>query len=249
MVTRPFDPVAELQNAFQALIKNWILAVPTGLAALVATAFFVFVVAASLASFMGAGALGGFHPGAAGALLGVGGLTMVIGDLIIALLFILAHATVMGGAENVWHGQPADLSAGLSKAFSRLPTLIGLFLIAIVAAFVCSLLVVALGLGLLLGLLLLFFWMYALPAIVISNQGAWESLGTSYRLVRANFGPSITAFLGIIVAVIIGQIIVWLFHAIPPLAVVVALIVGGFTYAYAALVSVRFYDLLRGSSS
>lgn len=249
MVTRPFDPMAELQNAFQALMKNWILAVPTGLAALIATAFFVFVIAASMASLVGAGAVGGFHPAGAAALAGVGGLTFALGGIIIVLLFLVAHATVMGSAENVWHGQPADLSGGLSKAFSKLPQLFVLFLIAIVVSLICGLLVLALGLGILLALVLGFFWMYTLPAIVIGNQSAFEALGTSYRLVRANLGASITAFLGIIVVTIIGEIIIQLFRFVPALAIVAAFIIGGLTYAYAALVAVRFYDLLRGSST
>ncbi len=245
MVTRQIDAMAELQNAFQALTKNWILAVPTGVAALVATAFFVFVIAATIASIAGAGMLGGFHPGTAAALAGAGGATFFLGGIIIVLLFLLAHATVMGAAENVWRGQPADLAGGMQKAIRRLPALVVLFLIGIVVGIVCGVLVLALGLGIILALLLGFFWMYAIPAIVIGNQGALEALGTSYRLVRSNVGASLTAFLGIIVVTIIGEIIIRLFHFIAPLSIVVAFIVGGLTYAYAALVAVRFYDLLR----
>ena len=247
MASRPFDPMKELQNAFQVLTKNWILALPTGIGALVSTAFFVFIVAATIASIAGAGIVAGFHRHAAVAIAGIGGLIFVLGGLVIALLFMLAHATVMGAAENVWNGQPADLSAGLATAMSRLPALSGLFLVAIVAAIICGVLVIALGLGLVLALALGFFWMYALPAIIVGNQGTLEALGTSYRLVRANLGPSLTAFFGIFIVTIIGEIVIRLFHFVPPLVVVAAFFVGGLTYAYAALVAVRFYDLLRGA--
>ncbi len=154
----------------------------------------------------------------------------------------------MGAAENVWNGQPADVGAGLAKALSRLPALIGLFFVAIFAGAICLVLPLALGFGFVLALALGFFWMYALPAVIVGNQGALEALGTSFRLVRANVGPSLTAFLGIIVANIIGEIIIRLFHFVPPLVVVVAFFVGGLTYAYTAIVAVRFYDLLRGAT-
>ena len=248
MASRPFDPIAELQTAFKVLTKNWVLAVPTGVAALAATVFFVFMVAATIASIVGAGALAGFHPPAAAALAGVGGVTFLVGGIIIVLLIMLSHATVMGAAENVWHGQPADVGAGLAKALSKLPSLIGLFLVAIISGAVCLVLVIALGLGLVLALALGLFWMYALPAVIVGNQGALEALGTSFRLVRANIGPSLIAFVGIFVANIVGEIIIRLFHFVPPLVVVVAFIVGGLTYAYTAIVAVRFYDLLRGAA-
>ncbi len=96
MASRPFDPMAELQTAFKVLTKNWILAVPTGVAALAATVFFVFMVAATIASVIGAGALAGFHPPAAAALAGIGGLTLLLGGIIIVLLIMLSHATCHG---------------------------------------------------------------------------------------------------------------------------------------------------------
>jgi hypothetical protein len=250
MVTRSIDAMAELQNAFQALTKNWILALPTGVASLIATAFFLFVVAATLASVAGAGILGSNNAGGAGAALaGAGGLTAIVGGIIIVLLLLLANATVVGAAENVWRGQPADLSGGLQRAMNKLPALFVLFLIGIVAAIICGVLVIALGLGILLALVLGFFFMYAIPAIVVGNQGAVEALGTSYRLVRANIQASLTAFLGIIVVSIVGDIVIRLFHFIPLLGVIVAFFVGGLTAAYAALVAVRFYDLLRGPAT
>ncbi|HLW36805.1 MAG TPA: hypothetical protein VKR99_00115 [Candidatus Eremiobacteraceae bacterium] len=247
MAIRPpqFDAVAELQNAFKVLFSNWVLAIPTALVALLSAIFVVFILAGMMASVAGAGMLGGLHPGAAGALLGAGGLTLVVGLIVLVLLALLANATVVGASERVWHGEPPDLSAGLSKAISRLPALFVLFIIAIIFSIICGLLVIALGLGIILAILLGFFFMYSIPAIVLSNRGAMEALGESYRLVRANLGPSFLAFLGIIVVSIIGQIIITLFHAIPILHVVVTFIVGGLTSAYAALVAVRFYDLLR----
>ena len=243
------DAVGELQNAFRVLFSNWTLAIPTALVSLVAAAFFAFMLAGVMASVAGAGMIGGMHPGAAGGLLAAGGATLLVGLVVIVLIAILANATVIGASENVWRGNPPDLGAGFSKALSRLGQLLVLFVIAIVLAIVCGLLVIALGLGIILGILLGFFFMYALPAVVVGNRGATEALGESWRLVRANLGPSVIAFLGIIVVSIVGQIIINLFHVIPFLMVIIALVVGGLTSAYSALVAVRFYDLLSGTAT
>lgn len=248
MVSRQIDAVAELQNSFQVLAKNWILAVPTALVSLVIAAFLIFVVAATMASFYAASMTGGFHPGAA-AFAGVGSLTLLVGFVVIVLLFLLAQAVVMAAAENVWHGQPADLGSGVSRALTKLPPLFGLFLIAVLIGLVCGVLVIAAGLGILLAIVLGFFFMFAVPAIVIGNEGVMQALGTSYRLVRANMGPSAIAFLGIVVVTLVGHFISNLFVHIPLLGIIVAFILGGLTYAYSALVAVRFYDLLRGSAT
>lgn len=249
MVSRPpqIDAVSELQTAFTILFRNWILAVPTALVALLSAVFVVFMLAGMMASFAGAGMLGGMHPGAAGALLGAGGLTLVVGLVVIVLLSLLANAVVIASSERVWHGEPPDLAAGFSKALGKLPPLFVLFLIALVLGLICGMLVIVVGLGIILGLVLVFFFMYAIPAIVVGNRGALEALGESSRLVRANVGASIIAFIGLIVVNIIGQIIMNLFHAIPFLHIIVAFIVGGLTAAYTALVLVRFYDILSGS--
>lgn len=249
MVSRPppqVDAVAELQNAFKVLFSNWILAVPTAVVSLLAAIFVVFMLAGVMASVMGASMLGGVRPGAVAALLGAGGLTLTCGLIILVLLALLANATVVGAAEHVWHGEPPDLAGGFSKAMSKLGALFLLFIIAIVLSIICGFLVIAAGLGILLGLLLAFFFMYTIPAIVVGNRGTMDALGESYRIAKSNLGPSVVAFLGIVVVSLIGQIIITLFHSIPFLHVIVQLVVGGLTAAYAALVAVRFYDLLSG---
>jgi len=250
MVVRPpqIDAVSELQNAFRVLLSNWVLAIPTALVSLLAAIFVVFMVAGIMASVFGAGMMGGMHPGAAGALLGAGGVTLAVGLIVLILLSLLANATVIGAAEHVWRGQPPDLAGGFSKAMAKLGPLFLLFIIACIIGLICLILTPLLGLGVIVAIVLGFFFMYALPAIVVGNRGATDSLGESWRLVRANVGPSLVAFLGIIVVSIIGQIIITLFHAIPFLHVIVSFIVGGFTSAFVALVVVRFYDLLSGGT-
>ena len=249
MVNRQIDAVAELQNAFSVLFKNWVLAVPTALVSAIAAILAFFVLAASFAPLLAGGMMpNSSDPGAAMAMLRTAIPSLGIFFIVIVLLALVAQAVVIGGAEHVWHGQPADLSGGVSKALGKLPALIILFLVACIIGAICGLLVAALGLGLIVGLVLLFFFMYTLPAIIVGNQGAFEALGTSWRLVAANVGPSLIAFIGIFVVNIIGGIVQLLFSHIPVLNVVVNLVVGGLIAAFAALVVVRFYDLLSGGA-
>jgi hypothetical protein len=250
MVNRQIDAMAELQNALMVLFKNWVLAIPTALVSVIAAIFAFFVLAATLAPLIASGMTpNSTNPSAALSMLAAAGPAFGIFVIVIVLLSLLAQAVVIGGAEHVWHGQPADLAGGIGKALSKLPSLFGLFLVAAVLGTICSVLVIALGLGIILGIVLLFFFMYTLPAIVIGNEGVFAALGTSARLVRANIGPSLIAFLGIIVIYIISTIIISLFNHVAVLAVVANLIIGGLTSAYVTLVTVRFYDLLRGSAA
>lgn len=243
MVNRQIDAMGELQNAFNVLFKNWVLAVPPALVSLVAGLFFVFVIAGITASILAAGAMGA-RP-SLGALLGGGGVTLFLGAIVIALLSVLAQAIVIAGAERVWHGQPADLASGISKAMGKLPALILLFII--LGLIFCIIGIIPI-LGLIVDLILGFFLMYSVAAIVVGNEGATQAMSTSWRLARANVGPSLTAFVGIIVVAAIGSIINAIFLHMPVIGLIVSFIVGGLTAAYVALVTVRFYDLLRGST-
>jgi len=247
MVNRQIDAMAELQHAFSVLFKNWVLAIPTALVAVVGSVLLLTVLAGTMASFGIAGMTpGSIDPTTALHMLATAGPILGIFVVVMILLGLLAQAVVIGGAEHVWHGQPADLMGGVNKALSKVPPLFGLFLIAAVIGFFCLLLSFIL-IGPLVGIVLAFMFMYTLPAIVVGNEGVLAALGTSWRLVRANFGPSALAFIGIFVAYIIGGVIEMVFSSLHLLSVVINLIVGGLTAAFAALVVVRFYDLLRGA--
>jgi hypothetical protein len=249
MATSQIDAVTELQNAFQALTKNWILALPTAVVSLLEAIFGILLLATALGGAVGAGALGAMHPGAALGMLAASGIWFALGIVVLVLLALLANAIVVGAAEHVWHGQPPDISGGISKAVARIPTLLALFGICVVLGCLCVILLPLLGLGALLGLAMAFFFMYAMPAIIVGNQGAVDALRSSYHLVRANIGPSVTAFIGIILVLALGRIVTLLFSHIPVVNIIVHFLVGGVTTAYAALVAVRFYDILRSPLS
>lgn len=248
MVTRQIDAVAELQNSFSVLFKNWVLAVPTALVSVIAAILLFVVFAASLAPLMTGGMMTNPSDPTAGLAVLRGALpAFSIFGIVLVVLMLLAQAVVIGGAEHVWHGQAADLIAGVNKAFAKLPPLLGLLLVAIVLACVCVALTIVV-IGPFLGIVLAFFFMYALPAVVVGGEGTFSALGTSWRLVKENLGPSLIAFIGIIVVNILGAIIEALFSHLPVLNILINLVVGGLVAAYTALVVVRFYDLLSASA-
>lgn len=247
MVNRQFDALAELQSAFNVLSKNLVLAIPTALVALAAALLAIFAVATVFASLLGAGVLTGSAPGAirpgVGALLaGGGGLLLLVGLVVLVLLGILAQAVVMAGAERVWHGEPADLTHGIARAMGKIGPLFLLFLLAMIVGFICFVIII---IGWIAFIVLGFFFMYTIPAIVVGNEGVMNALRTSWRLVRENIGPSLSAFVGIILVSAIGAIIDRILLHIPVFGLIINLVVGGLTSAYSALVLVRFYDLLR----
>lgn len=252
MVNRPMDPMTELQNAFSVLFKNWILALPTAIASLATAIFIVVVVGAVTASIVGVGVMGNgvttssgaLRPGIGG-LIAAGGATFIIGIVVLGLLALLAQAIVIAGAERVWHGQPADLAGGAGRAFSKLPPLILLFILGAIVFMICAIIIV---IGWIAAIVLAFLFMYTVPAIIVGNEGVMQALGTSSRIVRANVGPSALAFVACLVVGIVGGIVSRLFLHIPVLGYIVYLVIGGFTSAYAALVIVRFYDVLRGAA-
>jgi hypothetical protein len=249
MVARPtIDSGTELQRAFDILAKNWILALPTAIASLAALFFAVFLVASLVASVVGIGVGSeGRHLGAGAALFGIGTFAALGGFVAIVLISMLAQAVVVHGAEEAWVGRPVDLTASLGVAIARLPALI----VAGIAIMLIMLVPIALS-AVLIGIPLIvivgFFLIYVLPAIVIGNEGGVAAIGTSFRLAKDNFGPSAVAAIGIFVAVAIGQAINVSLGHVPVIGWLAAFIVGGFSSAYAALVAARFYTLLTGAA-
>ncbi len=246
MVRQQFDAVAELQTAFQVLKNNWILALPTAVASLVAIVFLTTVVAAAGLSVLGAGALSG-HPGGAATVLGAGGLAVFGGFVLIILISIVAHAAVIAAAEDAWRGQPPNLARGVSCAIAKLPNLFVAGLLIMIPAIIFGVLSVFL-IGIPLLLALGFVMMYVVPGIVVGPESGVSSLGASWRLATQNITPSIIAFVGIAVAYVVQMIVSAILGHIPILGWIIGFLVGGLTSAFAALVSVRFYDLLRGTA-
>jgi hypothetical protein len=239
MAVRQFDAVAEIQSAFQILTKNWMLAIPPGIASLVATVFMVMVFGTAIAA-VGLGAYGSTG-GLLGMLGALGGLT-IVGVVVVGLVFLIAHATVMASAQEVWAGRPVDLGASLGRALACLPNLV-------IAGLLVGLMIGITVFTIVGWIAVIYLMMFVLPAIVIGGHNAISAIGESWRVTTKNFGPSITAFGGIVLAGIVAAIANNIFMHVIGLNFIISLVVGGFLYAFAALVAVRFYDLLRGTEA
>jgi len=247
MVSRQIDATGELQRSLDLLVKNWMLAIPTAVAALLTTAVLFFFVLGSLAAVAGGAALAGAGHDSTGGAVGAAAigslfLTLLIALPLLILVSIVAYAAVVAESESVWKGNPPDLTSALQKATAKLPALIiaGLLIFCIILVSFIIPILGTLAAG--------FFLLYVIPAIMIGNDSGTSAIGTSFRLVRDNIGPSAIAFIAILVVSIIGQIIDSIVGHILFVNFIVAFVVGGFTAAYCALVSARFYDLLTPGS-
>lgn len=159
--------------------------------------------------------------------------------LLWVMLYFLVFAALTHGTICDLRGRPAGLGASLSWALTRLFPVIGISVIASVAA----------GLGLLLlvipGLFLITVWWIAVPASVVERTGVFASLDRSFNLTR---GYRWQVF-GIIVIVQIGQfaaerlavaLLAWApyFSAFAEIVITIA-----FTAYIAVVTAVCYHDL------
>lgn len=238
MAVRQLDAVAEVQSAFTALTKNWTLAIPPAIVSLLFMVLMVTVVGTAFATGM-MGAYGG--AGGLLGMLGALGAVAIVGFIVLGLVGLLAHATVMASAEDAWSGRPVDLGAGFGKALACLGNLI-------VAAILIGLMFAVLAITIVGPIILAYFVMYTAPAIVIGGHNGVSAIGESFRVTSKTFASSIIAFLSFFLAAIVAGIVNMIFSHIIGLNFIVAIVVGGFIYAFIALVLVRFYDLLRATA-
>jgi len=155
---------------------------------------------------------------------------------------------VIAVAEDAWQGRAIDFGAALKKTLLKTPVLVLLFAcIVLLAAIPVALSFVLIGIPML--IVLGFFLIYALPAGVVGSESAIGAIGASFRLVRENLAPSLAAYAAMMAALMIGRTVDATALHIPIVGLIATFFVGGATSAYAALVAVRFYDLLSARGS
>jgi hypothetical protein len=221
------------------------LALPTALASLILALVVIFGLVSVFGAAAAGYAVGGKLGTAAG--LGTGALLALAGFAVGIVISCVAQAVVMRAAEEAWQGRPVDLAASLAAVAPRLADLA----VALVLCFLIMIVPVALSflfIGIPLVILAGFFLMYVFPAVINGGEGGMQAIKTSFRLSRGAVGPSAIAFLGIVIATLVGSAANGITSHIPLLNLVVPFAVGGLTSAYAALVSSRFFDLLSGRS-
>jgi hypothetical protein len=207
---------------------------------------FMVIIIFSVLSVIASTVLGGATGGHIGTGLGFG--TGLLVGLVLVLLGIVAiyvaQAMVVAAAPGVYEGRPPDLGAAFAVTLRRLPdlcvALLATFALAIIPAILCFVLI-----GFPLLLVLGYFLMYVPAAVVVGNEGGIAAIATSFRITTQRFNESIIGWLGLIAALIAGYIANSVAIHLPLINLLAAFAIGGFTHAYAALITVRFYLALR----
>ncbi len=239
-VTRTFDPVAEATSAFQLVIKNWMLAVPQLLVAVVAIVLALILGMGSIFAAGGIGAMMAHGGGDTGAPLAA--LTGLLGTLWIVLLVagilgMISYAATIVAANDVLAGRPLDLAGAIGKGIA---SIVQLLIFGIIIGIACIILSITIVGPLIVGILM----MYGFQAIVLGGHSGVAAIGESYRLVTKNFGPSIIAILAVIVVYIASFVISMVLGLIPILGQIISLVVSALVGAYACTVVTRFYSLI-----
>jgi hypothetical protein len=93
------------------------------------------------------------------------------------------------------------------------------------------------------------FTLYTIAAAVVGDRRGWDALRESFAITRARFAT--TLIIGIVLAVlqIIGKVIAAVFSFAPLLGPVIAAIIAQIVVAYAVLVVVGEYLVLRPAAS
>jgi hypothetical protein len=238
-----FSPADELQRAAELLSRHWTLAIPTAVASLGLGAVIIFGIISLVATTI----LGHFAGGHLGTGLGLGmGLFVFSGLLLLGLLALyLAQAVVIHAAENVLADRAPDLGASLLAVLPRIPALLTALAVCLAIWFVPMLFsIVLIGLPFL--VVAGYLTMYVPAAVIVGGEGGLEAVGTSFRLATQNVGESVVAWIGMLVAIIVGQVANAVCAHLPIVNLIVPFAVGGLTSAYAALVGASFYTALRG---
>jgi hypothetical protein len=240
----PFSPSAELSRVAELLLKYWILAIPSAVASLVVVVVMIAAVLSVVATVLAGHAAAG-HAGAA---MGLGTGLLIGAALFFAAMIglYIAQGITMAGSPAVLEDRPPDLGTAFAVTLTRLPELgvagIATLALAIVPLALC---IVLIGFPLL--LLLGYFLMYVPAAVVVGNEGGIAAIKTSFRITTQRANDSIIGWLGILLAFVAGSIVNSVAIHIPLVNLIAGFAVGGFTSAYSALLSVRFYLVLRNA--
>jgi len=237
-----FEPAAELQRAAELLLKYWTLAIPTAVASLLFGVIVIFSVISVVASVF----LGHATGGQVGTGLGLGaGILVGLGLVFVgSVALYVGQAMVMAAAPAVLEDRQPDLSESVAVTFRRLPDLT----VAMVLTFALAVIPIVLSfvlIGLPLLLLLGYFLMYVPAAVIVGNESGVAAIQTSFRITTQRVSESVIGWLGLVAALVAGSIANSILIHIPIINLIAAFAVGGFTSAYSALISVRFYLALR----
>jgi hypothetical protein len=218
-------------RAWQLLSNNWNIIIPAIVLGIIGG------VLNHVISTMFIG--GGATVGSLGAML-LGGLLVLAISTIIQVLTV-GVTTGMGVAA--WRTGTATIADG-TAVFSNggaMQTIIAWMVIGVVLAFIPIL-------GWLADIVLLFLLIYAVPAAVVTGEGAGSAFGESVNIVSKNFVPTLIIILLIACIGFAGAIVGGLVSFVPFLGKIVAAIIQEAVLAYGTLVIVGEYLKVRATT-
>ncbi len=208
-----------LREGFETLKKNYVLAIPAVIAALVRVMLGSFVVVSTKAEAAAA---------------------IFIISFIALIIYCFAHGVTLAMARELLEKGETSLKTGVDVASS--------FLFHFLVTSILLSVIVGVGLMLVLpGLAAMFVLMFTFPSIIMHGLTPSEAIRNSYNLIRSNFTNSLLLF-AVLAAIFIAISVVSLMFAvvIPVLGQFVAVVLDGAMGGFLALVLLRAYTILRG---
>lgn len=205
-----------LREGFETFKKNYILAIPTVIAALVKVILGSFVIISTEALAL-----------------------MLVVVLVGLVIDFFAHGVAVAMAREVLEKGETSIKTGVDVASS----FIFHFLI---TSIVLSVIVgVGLTL-ILPGLAAMFVLMFTFPSIIMHGLTPSEAIRNSYNMVRTNFSNSLLLFSVLAAILIAITIVSLMFAAIPVLGQFVGVVLNGAMGGFSALVLLKAYMIFRG---
>jgi|Deesub1362B_J571_1020462.scaffolds.fasta_scaffold13803_2 hypothetical protein len=224
------DVVEIYRRAFELFKVNYVIAVP-----FIVAYILMDVVAYLFGGFWwgGVGFGGNMSPSTfrLGAMLGAALIMMLLS----LVLSTLAQGMAIGMCREAIEEGLAHLESGLKVISSRI---VGLLIAAIL---VSILVVMGFILFIIPGLVIGFFLMFTIIALVLEDLDAISAMGRSYRVVRANIGDAFVYALILIAIQIITWILGIIVGFIPIIGALVSSGVSGLTTGYTTLAGVIFF--------
>ncbi len=186
------DPLAFdalLSSSWALFRRNWIVALPPVIAALL---IIIGIVILAVLAFAVTVSTGSMQQQPSTPVILVLALLYVLLCVGIAALSLWAYAAMFGMADAAWERGTATIADGNAAFRARG----GALLVAVIGLIGVGIVALILALPTLFIALLAFplFTMYVIPAVVSGRRGGFEAIGDSFRLVRAFFLPSLIAF-------------------------------------------------------
>lgn len=207
-----------LREGFETLKKNYVLAIPAVIAALVRVMLGSFVVVSTKAEAAA---------------------VIFIISFIALIIYYFAHGVTLAMARELLEKGETSLKTGVDVASS--------FLFHFLVTSILLSVIVGVGLMLILpGLVAIFVLMFTFPSIIMHGLTPSEAIRNSYNLIRSNFTNSLLLF-AVLAAIFIGISVVSLIFAvvIPVLGQFIAVVLDGAMGGFLALVLLRAYMIFN----